>query len=345
MVKDTLELSILDDIRKITGDVKKYRRIYYIILPIAFVLGFVYNKALPNYFTCSVKIAPEIRTGKTSSLMYALAYDMGVTITTNKQGDAIYPELYPTIFKTKDFRVGLLSVMIKPDFAEKEISYYDYLLNYQKRPFWSEMFGRKKRKLSDINLFRLTDDQNDLVDIIKKKVECKYNIEECKFVITVTDQDPDICAVLADSVKTHLQQYITDYEVSKARIDYEYYIKMTEQSKLRYQTALRLYSEYCDANQDALSEKILSRRQQLEDEMNMQLQTYNYMLSNKLQAEADLQNTKPAFMTLQSATVPLLKAGPSKAVGAIKFFLFVVVCITAFVMYKEKDFGLILGFK
>ena len=60
-------------------------------------------------------------------------------------------------------------------------------------------------------------------------------------------------------------------------------------------------------------------------------------------AEAKVQEDTPAFTTLQSATVPVLKAGPKRAMMCLVFLFLAFMATTAWVLYKEDDLKPLLG--
>ena len=47
---------------KIFQDLLKHKKLYYKVLPVAFLLAAIYAISLPNYYGCQVKLAPELGT-------------------------------------------------------------------------------------------------------------------------------------------------------------------------------------------------------------------------------------------------------------------------------------------
>ena len=70
----------------------------------------------------------------------------------------------------------------------------------------------------------------------------------------------------------------------------------------------------------------------LENELQLQFTAYQAYVAQLQNAEAQVQQDTPAFMTLQSATVPIKPAGPSrkKILFVFLFLAFVGVTIRAF---------------
>lgn len=347
------------DFGKIFKDLLKHKRLYFIVLPVAFVLAAIYALSLPNYYNCTVKLSPEMSSTKASAGgLAALASSFGVNLGSGGAGtEALFPTLYPDLMNSVDFKTSLFSVpvTIEGDKAEGEkdctYSYYDYLSKEQKAPWWSRamksffgLFGAKKEdKVDKVDPFRLTKKQAEIVKAINKNVVCDVDKKTMVISINVTDQDPVICANMADTVKTRLQKFITDYRTRKARVDLAYNKKIAAETKARYDKARRLYAEFSDANQDIILESVRQRQTELENEMQLQYNAYTQVAAQLLAAEAKVQEETPAFTTLQSATVPVLKAGPKRAQMCLIFLFLAFLGTTAWILYKEDDLKPLLG--
>ena len=347
------------DFGKIFKDLLKHKRLYFIVLPVAFVLAAIYALSLPNYYTCKVTLAPEMGgSSRAGGSLAGLASSFGINLGSAQSGaDAINPMLYPDLMNSVDFKTSLfpVPVTIEGDKAKGEasrtMSYYDYLAKNQKAPWWSNakkaflgLFGSEKEdKDEKVDPFRLTKDQTAIATAINKNIVCDVDKKTMVITINVTDQDPVICATMADSVKNRLQKFITDYRTSKVRVDLEYNQKLYAETKARYDKARRLYAEFSDANQDIILESVRQRQTELENEMQLQYNAYTQVAAQLLAAEAKVQEETPAFTTLQSATVPVLKAGPKRAQMCLIFLFLAFLGTTAWILYKEDDLKPLLG--
>ena len=341
------------DFGKIYKDILRHKRLYFIVLPIAFVLAAIYALSLPNFYNCTVKLSPEMSGSKASAgSLASLASSFGVNLGSSGVGtEALFPTLYPDLMNSVDFKTSLFPVKVKREEDNKVFTYYDYLMNEQKVPWWSSamkglfsLFGSKK-KAGDakVDPFRLTKEQTKIVKALNKKVVCDVDKKTMVITINVTDQDPVICATMADTVKTRLQNFITDYRTSKARVDLEYNQKIFTEAKARYEKARRRYAEFADANQDIILESVRQKQTDLENEMQLQYNAYQQVAAQLLAAEAKVQQETPAFTTLQSATVPVLKAGPKRAQMCLIFVFLAFLGVTAYILYKEDDLKPLLG--
>lgn len=342
------------DFGKIFKDLLKHKTLYFKVLPIAFVLAAIYALSLPNYYSCTVKLAPELGSGSKSAAggLASLASSFGVNLGGAQSGaDAINPTLYPDLMNSVDFKTALFPVKVTRKDDGKTFAYYDYLMNEQKAPWWSKakasffsLFSSNEPvEKSKVDPFELTKEQTAIVQAIDKNVVCDVDKKTFVITINVTDQDPLICATLADSVKTRLQKFITDYRTSKARVDLEYNQKLYGEARAKYQQARDKYAAYADSHRSASSQTAQTRESDLQNEMQMQQSIYQQVVAQLQQAEMKVQQETPAFTTLQSATVPVLKAGPKRAQMCLIFLFLAFLGTTAWILYKEDDLKPLLG--
>ena len=363
MTEEKKNLEVLEDessidFGKIFKDLLRHKRLYFIVLPVAFVLAAIYSLSLPNYYTCKVTLVPEMGGSKSGGGLAGLASTFGINLGgSSSGGDAIGPMLYPDLMNSTDFKTSLFPIPVTIEGnkdegeAPRTMSYYDYLAKNQKAPWWAEakksFFGLFSSKEEDkdekVDPFRLTKDQAGIVKAINQNVVCDVDKKTMVITINVTDQDPVICATMADSVKNRLQKFITDYRTSKVRVDLEFNEKLYAETKARYDRARRLYAEFSDANQDIILESVRQRRTELENDMQLQYNAFTQVAAQLMAAKAKVQEETPAFTTLQSATVPVLKAGPKRAQMCLIFLFLAFLGTTAWILYKEDDLKPLLG--
>ena len=198
-------------------------------------------------------------------------------------------------------------------------------------------------QVEQVNPFKLTKEQTDIMKAIDQNVVCDVDKKTMVITINVTDQDALICATMADSVKHRLQNFITDYRTSKARVDLEYNKKLSVEAKSRYEQARNRYTAYSDSHRGVTSQSGQTKEADLQNEMNLQQQIYQQVVAQLQQAEMKVQQETPAFTTLQSATVPVLKAGPKRAQMCLIFLFLAFLGTTGWILYKENDLKPLLG--
>ena len=341
----------------------KHRKLYYKVLGITFVVACIIGYSIPKTYKCEVTLAPELATSSNTSSLMSLASSYGLRLGSSSMignSDALFPTLYPDMMISTDFLTSLFPIQIRQTDSLTTKSYYDYLKNDQKRPWWSAAIGwtiggivnvvesffpEDSLEVDDarVNPFMLTEDQTQIAKLVARKVVCDVDQKTLVITIDVTDQDPLVCATLADSVKNRLQDFITDYRTNKARVDLEYYDNLCKESKANYDKARQKYADFVDSNNDLILKSVLAKQNDLENEMQLQYNAYVNYSSLRQGAEARVQQATPAFTTLQNATVPVKPVGPRKKRIVLIFFFLAILGTTAYLLHKENELLPMLG--
>ena len=334
-------------------DIKKHKKLYIIMLPVSFFFAAFITLSIPNYYTCTVKLSPELSNRSTStSSLASLARSFGVKLGSalGNSSEALFPTLYPDLMASIDFKVSLFKVKVRPEDSNQEYSYYDYKKNIEKSPWWSKInkaifaiFSQDDSEDMNLNPRRLTKEQSSMARAIEKYISCDVNKKTMVITISAIDNDPQVCATMADSAMVLLQRFITDYRTSKARVDLEYNKKMLSEAKINYEKASRAYAQYADGNLHTFQEKIRQKLSELETEMQLQRAAYQQVVAQYQQAEMKLQEDTPAFAVIQASTIPAKKTGPKRSIGCIFIVFMVFLVISIYVLYKENDLKPFLG--
>ena len=339
------------DIRKIWQTMWNKRLLFLKVWVVTFVLACLWILPQPRYYTTSVSISPETGESKVGGGLASLATNFGMNLGGSSTGDAIYPQLYPELFKSTNFLVGLLDVQVRTKDGSVETDYYTYLKDYQKATFWVIPFIKFKNWISSLfaepetvipasggkrfDPFRLSVRTTEILEAVKGSVHCTYSRTTDVVTITVTDQDPLVCGLLADSVKKHLQVFITDYRTKKARTDCEYYSQLLQKAKDNYEKARKDYASYADANQNVMLESVKSKIEDLNNEMQLKYNAYTGLNSQLQSAMSRLQERTPAFTTLTNATVPVKPAGPKRMIFVAAMLFLSTIGTFMFLFRKE----------
>ena len=323
--------------------IKKQWKIYAIVVPTFMVLGVAYSLNKVNYYTSKVMLAPEANASSgTGGGLASLARRFGVgasrSASNGQDVDAIVPDLYPDLINSVDFKTKLFEVTVHHRHRKDYMPYYNYLLRYQKRGWFSKMIGKRTDtlRIDPINPFELTKRQTAIAQRINRNVVCDVDKKTGVITITVTDQDPYISACMADSVKSRLQKFITDYRTEKARRDLAYQTKLFKEAKAKYVAVRKKYIDYSDANQEIVLESVRSKLEDLENDMQLKYNSYTALVAAVENAQAKVQEVTPAFTTLQSATVPVRKSGPGRSKICL-VFIFVGGLISTFAALSREN--------
>lgn len=361
IMNETEESSI--DFGALWQSVISRKKLYIKILGIVFVLTCIIALSIPKTYTCQVMLAPEMSLSTSRSSLGQLAQNLGLSAGNAMVSgtEALYPALYPDLMNSVDFKTSLFPVEISleeedddENITVRKMSYYDYLANEQSKPWWSAAVGFVVKSIADlfkeegvpdstVNPFRLTQEQTDIVKAIDEKVVCDVDKKTMVITITVTDQDPLVCATIADSVQQRLQLFITDYRTSKARNDLDYNQKLCAEAKRDYDKARQLYAEFSDANNDIILQSVRTKLIDLENDMQLKFNAYNNTAVQLQAAKAKVQEETPSFTTLQSATVPIKATSPKKVRMVLIALFLAFLATTVWAFYKDDLLKPLLG--
>jgi len=357
-VQHNKKKELVIDFPRIWAALVRRKKTYFKVIPTVILVVWVISLGLPDYYKCKIQLAPEDNSGGNSvSTLAMLASSFGVNFGGNSGGDAIKPMFFPDLMKSVDFKTSLFNIKVQRPTDEAPMTYYDYLKNEQKVPWWiaakeslmdaiSGMTERKNEKMK-VDPFELTPEQTAISGLINSKVICDISnsmkTQEVLISIEVTDQDPHVAAMLVDSVKEHFQAFVTDYKTKKAKRDLEFTEKLYRDAKKDYERARRLYAEFLDSNQDLLLESVRQKQTDLENEMQLLYNNYNAISTQLLAAKVRVQEVTPAFTTLEPATVPLWPSGPNRSRLIVLFTIVALFFTTIWVLYDEDEIKPLLG--
>jgi len=337
------------DISNIIKKLWPNRKKYYYVLPATLIITYLFIVCIPRYYSCKVSLAPETDGTSVSGSISSLASSFGIggSLAKLNSQDAIYAEIYPDVINSKKFIAELMPVEIKTKKGDVKCNYYTYLRDYQKAPWWEFIWGTIREWISPtpkdeyngkdkISVFELTKLQDDLFKQAQGNIKCTFDKKTEIVSITVYDQDPLVCAIMADSTCKKLQDFIVAYRTSKARIDYEYYKKLCEESKAEYENALNRYASSADAHTKTVMAIYQAKVESLENEMQAKYNIYNSINTQLQTARAKLQEATPAFTIIESASVPIKPAGPKRMIISIAMMILSFFVLSGYILLKSK---------
>lgn len=306
-------------------------------------LGLIVGFSLPKKYKASTTLAPEA-VGNTSSSIGGIAAMMGVSI--DNSTDAISAEMLPDVVHSTPFIVGLFDLPVQFERKDSIINttLLDYMLNYQRTPWWSPIFkapmkglewgislikgGAKKEEENPINVSK-----RDVTSLSEKeRITAQYFVENIivgtdkktgKAMIEMEMQDPLVVYTVVKAIVDNYKDYMSDYRTSKVRQDIDNLTHIYNQRKADYYEAQQAYAKYVDANKNVVRQSAQAEQERLQQEMSLAYQIYSQVATQLETARIKEQETKPVFVILEPVAIPNLKSGPSKAKLLILFaFLF-----------------------
>ncbi len=310
------------DYRKVIHEIWKRKKIFFIVIPATIIIASLYIICIPRTYTSSTEVAPESENqGGNSGSLGSLASTFGFDLSVLQSNDAITPLLYPDLMNDNNFVYQLFKIKVKNIDGTINTDYYTYLKKHQSYPWWTKSINSIKKTLPPNKTavgkaindpYHLPKADTDIMKEIRSNTKIKVDKKTGAITISTSSQDPMVCKITADSVREHLQKFITSYRTNKARKDVEYYRRLTTEAKAQYDRQRVIYGKYADSNADVFLESFKSKRDELENEMQLKYNTYT-TFSNQLQAAiAKVQERTPAFTIIQGAEVPQKPTGPKR---------------------------------
>lgn len=303
------------------------RKVFFWTWGVTFVVSAVLIFSIPRYWQSRVTLAPETG-GNSLGSLGSLASSFGFSVGDVGGEDAIRSTLYPEVVKSQPFLVKLFDVQIQTSDGAYSGDYYTYLSTYIRKPWWKilkyklvkltyyirkpKTGGRPGSNPNAVDAFWLNKKQTNVITLMRTNIICAVDIKTDVITITVTDQDKLVAALIADSVRTHLQEHVTNYRTQKARQDVMYYEQMKRVGYAEYKEAADKYIHYVDSHNDMQLERYKAEAQLLAEDRDTKRTAYESFLKQEMAASAKLQERTPAFAVLSDACVSELPAGPKR---------------------------------
>ena len=316
--KELKVIDIVDIAKKLWAGKKLYAK----TLPIAFVIACIYIMGFPRYYTTTVKLAPELGGTSISTTLGSLASSFGFDLDNLQSNDAITPLLYPDLMEDNGFVTGMFNVQVKSKDGSIKTTYHDYLKEHQKSVIWSvpitwikSLFPKGEEGEGGFtDPYILSQDEDDIADCIRDRIKIDFDKKNVVISISIKDQDALICKTIGDSAKARLQDFITDYRTSKARTDYEYYLKLTMEAKQDYEKVRQRYGSLADANSKVALKSLELKLEDMENDLQLRYNAYTTLNTQMQASKAKIQERTPAFTVIKGASMPLKPSEPKRMV-------------------------------
>ena len=342
MEENKKELKTIDVIN-IAKKLWARKKLFAKTLSIAFVLSCIYIMGFPRYYSTDIKLAPELGGSSPSSTLGSLASSFGFDLDNLQSNDAITPLLYPDLMEDNGFVTNLFNVQVKSKDGSIETTYHDYLKKHQKPIIWltpidwiKKIFSNEQKgRTGTFDPYNLSKDEDDIAGNIRNKININFDKKTAVISISIKDQDPLICKTIGDSVKERLQDFITDYRTSKARTDYEYYLKLTMEAKQEYEKASQQYGSMADANSKVALKSLELKLEDMENDLQLKYNAYTTLNAQMQASKAKVQERTPAFTVIKGASVPIKPSEPKRMIF-VAFILLLTFAGTSFYILRRQ---------
>lgn len=322
------------DIFKILGKIWQNKKFVAKCCGFSAILGIIVAFSIPKEYTTKVTLASEATQNSSNSSMMALANIAGINLNRSNTKDALSPLIYPDIVYSTSFNIQLFDIPVMLKGKEETVLLKDYIKEYQKDAWWNSIIkfpfkilgwvvslfsDNKEDELHELNPFMLNSSETSLIKTLRSLIKVSLDKKTAVLSIDVTMQDPLVSAIVADSVTSKLQSYITEYRTSKAKIDMEFAKKLYDEAKSEYYIAMEKYAEYLDRNQNIMQRRNKIQEEKLNNEMQLAYNVYTQSAQQLQLAQVKVQENTPIFAQIQPPTVPIKPVKPSKLTILIGF--------------------------
>lgn len=331
------------DIRALIRTIKHHWRLFVVVMAVALAVSLIIAYSIPDYYECRVEVAPEFQTS--ASDMEAILSMVNSNLLQKKQTDAVYPLLYPDVVYSESFTANLFDVPVSTVDNTVHTTYIDYLKKHTRSPWWTRalngvksLFKRSAQGGGDGasvarqgSMLKLTPDQMTMVKAIQGNMIFIVDKKSGLTTLIMRDQDPQVCATVADSVMTRLQRFITAYRTGRARQDSIDKSRIYQQAEREFREAERQSGEFNSRYTDLTQPSLLAKKDELEKMAQMKYQIMADAQNKYQVAKAKVQERKPVFTAVQPVMVSAQNAGPHRGRMVCGFLIVAFLGCIAFV--------------
>ena len=228
-------------------------------------------------------------------------------------------EIYSRQIDSREFTVEMSQVIV-PGY---DIDYLEYTKRRHRHPWW--------------HLREYDDDDEEALNDISESIRYRVVPSKQTLTIQVVDSDPMVCAVLVDSVSSHLQKFVTAKRAYLAEQRYKYLTEIRDDAKKEYLRRQELFATYKESHlkTDKVQEK--SRLKTLEKSKDLAYNNYSIIKQQCIRLQTQLVKKSPSFYTLKRASVPIRPSNPQYVVNILSFLVVTLLLTTLGVLYKYID--------
>lgn len=326
---------------------KRSRRLMLIGALLGGVIGALYAFSKPNEYTAQVTLLPEIQAKGGGNLggLGSLAGLAGIDVSgLSGAGDAVRPELYPTVLQSVPFA---LAIARKPIYS-KEFGRTEPLETYlsgKNKPGLMSRFlalfsgtpDSSGARYSDprTGALQLTKQQEELATYLLSRITGTYDKKSGVLTISSVMPDPIVAAATTQQTLGYLTEYITGYRTEKARQEVDFLTKQVAAARQRYQSSELELAAYRDRNRSSYLNTAKIEEQRIQAEFLLAQELYNTLSKQSEMAKIKVQQDTPVFKILEPARIPLKKSAPKRTVIILIMMLAGVLLMTLFGGMKQ----------
>ncbi len=306
----------------------QHKRLYIVVCIVCILLAIAIFISVPKVYAATVKVADEPK--EIDFLVGLDNYEAWIKQSTDeylgKQG-LLSIEIYSKFIKSNSFFEGLSTIYI----PKYKMNYYDYLSKYHKRAWWNSIINRLSLAIGASNK------KEQIIDIIKNNVKSNISEKYLTITIRVDDNDAEVAALLADSVKVRLQEKIAEARHGVYKADFQNAKNEKDRLASLYHKAQEEYSDYLDSHFDSYDsqQEVKSTLESLQRERDAALDDYSEAYEQYIRAMILVNRDITSFSVIANSNIPLNPISPILALYISLFLFFGIVFTTWWVLLRR----------
>jgi uncharacterized protein involved in exopolysaccharide biosynthesis len=334
--RETLEVSVAD----LLNFVRKYLLVLLIVSACFGVIGILYSYLLPKMFTAQTILLPEYSmSGKSSFFSMAVTAERG-------GAEKLVPELYPNILRSTPFGQYLLEQPVVDESGKKYNNLREFFARDTTQSFMSRVMSifrskpaakKASYKIPKSEIISLTSEEQ--AKISRAIGLIGISVDDKNGIITIESEmtDPVVAAMLVESAKKYLIQYVEDYRTSKTSDQATFLEERVREAKSRQDRAEYALQSYRDRNRNAFLNVARIEEQRLQAEYVLAQSIYSDLVVKLEQSKIKVKEEKPVFKILEPAKVPINKSSPKRLMVGLFFAVAgAVIAMIYIVFFREK---------
>ena len=312
------------------------RKIIYISMVAVLFLGIVKSCTSPDeYESIAIRLSEAERNENGLGGIGSLAGMAGINLSTINAGtaDATFsPEMYPKLLFSKPFLVDLIYEEFYFSKLNKKMTLRDYYL--QERP--ADLISKgldfifsipslvgsigksppafietqpEKNNLEGFTYLHISPEDSYVISKLENNIT--IDIEDRLIELSVRMPEPLIAADFNTIVFDKILNYVTSYKIEKQNLNLTFIGQSVEEAEENFKRAQLNLASFRDSNQGIISQRALTKQEQLQSELSLSFQLYSTLKQEFENSKIELKRETPVFSSFQNAIVPYNTANTS----------------------------------
>lgn len=316
-------------------------RIYIILFAIAFTLIGLFHVTYgpAEQYVSNAILLQETAGGGSNTQRLIQQFGGAFGFSTSGGGEAgrISADLYPFIISSAAFQNEIIYEELDFSTFEEPLTLHEYFNEHYEKPIRDSVYDLASKYtimlpftvIDFVQGISFTEKAKDSVEVVEyddrildlssddqaamAELTERITVTIDGNLIDVTTQlpDPEAAAMLNVLVIEKIQEYITEYQVEKARNNLEFIQRQYERAKEQYEQTQNELATFLDQNVNISTNVARVEEERLQNETNRANNIFNSVAIELKQAELRLQEETPIFSVLQKSRLPTTSVGSS----------------------------------